>query len=132
MIKSQQRFQFTLKGVRREAYSGMTVHTLVLTVDRFSHVCNSIHSKVSIVHLRAISSLLSYCHICIQTTVISMPNHLPLVQQCIQISTRINSSMYTRTSMFVSFETSTTRPVSTQGLLVLSNIQHKGPFKFGQ
>ena len=32
--------------------------------------------------------------------------------------------MYIRTSVFVSFETSTTRPVSTQGLLTLSNIQH--------
>ena len=30
---------------------------------------------------------------------------LQLVQQCIQISTRINSSMYIRTSSFVSFET---------------------------
>ena len=32
--------------------------------------------------------------------------------------------MYIHTSVFVSFETSTTHPVSTQGLLTLSNIQH--------
>ena len=32
-------------------------------------------------------------------------NHFNFVQQCIQISTRINSSMYIRTSSFVSFET---------------------------
>ena len=31
--------------------------------------------------------------------------HFNFVQQCIQISTRINSSMYIRTSSFVSFET---------------------------
>ena len=32
-------------------------------------------------------------------------NHFNFVQQCIQISTRINSSMYICTSVFVSFET---------------------------
>ena len=32
-------------------------------------------------------------------------NHFNFVQRCIQISTRINSSMYIRTSVFVSFET---------------------------
>ena len=37
--------------------------------------------------------------------------HFIHVQQCIQISTRINSSMYIHTSVFVSFETSTTRPI---------------------
>ena len=31
--------------------------------------------------------------------------HFNFVQQCIQISTRINSSMYIRTYVFVSFET---------------------------
>ena len=34
-----------------------------------------------------------------------MHNQFQLVQQCIQISTRINSSMYIRTSSFVSLET---------------------------
>ena len=37
------------------------------------------------------------------------------VQQCIQISTEINSPMYVCTSVFVSFETSNN----------MSNIQHK-------
>ena len=43
MIKSQQRFQFTLQGVRHEANIGMAIHTLVLTSDSSSCNCNSIH-----------------------------------------------------------------------------------------
>ena len=40
------------------------------------------------------------------------------VQQCIQISTRINSSMYIHTSVFVSFETITTCRIQfNKGLL---------------
>ena len=43
VIKSQQRFQFTLQGVRREANIRTAIHTLVLTSDSFSYNCNSIH-----------------------------------------------------------------------------------------
>ena len=49
MTKSQQRFQFTLKGVRHEANTGMTVHTLVHSSDTFSCHCNSIIPSLSIV-----------------------------------------------------------------------------------
>ena len=49
VIKSQQRFQFTLKCVRHEANSGMTIHTLVHSSDTFSCHCNSVNC-----HLRAI------------------------------------------------------------------------------
>ena len=38
--------------------SRMTIHTLVLIVDRFSLHCNSIQSPVSIVHLRVILTYL--------------------------------------------------------------------------
>ena len=60
----------------------MTIHTLVHKVDRFSCQCNSIQSIVSIVHLRAISSFLFYCCMCIQTT--AFPVHIQFihVQQC--------------------------------------------------
>ena len=44
--------------------------------------------------------------------------HFNSVQQCIQISIRINCSKYIHTSVFVSFETSTTRPMQFhKGLL---------------
>ena len=118
MIKSQQRFQFTLKGIRRKANIEMTIHTLGLTVDSFSCNCNSIHYIVSIVLLRAMSFFRFYCCICILTTAFFMHLHFNFVQQCIQISTRINCSMYIRTSVCVSFETSTTRPMQfKKGLL---------------
>ena len=38
--------------------SAMTIHSLVLIVDRFSCNCNSIQSPVSIVHLRVILTYL--------------------------------------------------------------------------
>ena len=41
-----------------EANSAMTIHSLVLIVDRFSCNCNSIQSPVSIVHLRVILTYL--------------------------------------------------------------------------
>ena len=41
-----------------------------------------------------------YCCACINTTVISISNHFNFVQQCVQISTRINSSMYICTSVY--------------------------------
>ena len=70
----------------------MTIHTLVLTVDSFSCNCNSIHSYVSIVLLRVISSFLFHCCVCINTTAFPIHLQFNFVQQCIQISTRINSS----------------------------------------
>ena len=42
MSRSQWRLPLTPPGVRCEANSGMTIHTLVLTVDSFSCNCNSI------------------------------------------------------------------------------------------
>ena len=76
-----------------------------LIVDRFSLHCNSIQSPVSIVHLRVILTYLIpllrvYINQHSSDTIQSN-----FVQQCIQISTRINSSMYIRTSSFVSLET---------------------------
>ena len=58
----------------------------------FSCNCNSIHSYVSIVLLRAISSFLFHCCVCINTTAFPIHLQFNFVQQCIQISTRINSS----------------------------------------
>ena len=80
--------------------SGMTIHTLVLMSDRFSLHCNSIHSTVSIVHLRAISSfLIPLLRVYIkQHSSNAIQFNFIHVQQCIQISTRINSSMYIHTS----------------------------------
>ena len=43
VIKSQQRFQFTLQDVGCKANIRMAIHTLVLTSDSFSYNCNSIH-----------------------------------------------------------------------------------------
>ena len=59
VIKSQQRLPLTLTGVRHETNSVMTVLTLAHKADRFSCHCNSIQSIVSIVHLRAISSIVA-------------------------------------------------------------------------
>ena len=96
--------------------SGMTIHTLVLIVDRFSCNCNSIQSPVSIVHLRVILTYLipllrvyinqhsSNAH-SVQFRVQYSAVQFQLVQQCIQISTRINSSMYIVHTSFVSLET---------------------------
>ena len=72
--------------------SGMAIHTLVLIVDRFSLHCNSIQSPVSIVHLRVI---LTYLILLLRVYInqhSSNAIHFIHVQQCIQISTRINSS----------------------------------------
>ena len=90
-----------------EANSGMALHSLVLLSDSFSLHCNSIQSPVSIVHLRVILTyLIPLLRVYInQHSSNAIQFKFQLVQQCIQISTRINSSMYIRTSMFVSFET---------------------------
>ena len=48
MTKSQWSLPLTPPGVRHEANSGMTIHTLVLTVDSFSCNCNSMNSSLSI------------------------------------------------------------------------------------
>ena len=70
--------------------SGMVIHTLVLISDRFSLHCNSIQSTVSIVHLRVILTYL------IPLLRVYINQHSSnaiqsnFVQQCIQISTRIN------------------------------------------
>ena len=85
--------------------SGMTIHTLVLTVDSFSYNCNSIGRSMSKGLQEHFSLSSSYCCMCINTSVFSNVTHFNFVQQCIQISTRINSSMYICTSVFVSFET---------------------------
>ena len=87
--------------------SAMTIHSLVLIVDRFSCNCNSIQSPVSIVHLRVILTyLIPLLRVYINQhssnahSVQSSP--VPCtVQQCIQISTRINSSMYIVHTSFV-------------------------------
>ena len=46
--KPEWRLPLTLTGVRDEANSGMTIHTLVLTVDSFSCNCSSMNSSLSI------------------------------------------------------------------------------------
>ena len=85
--------------------SGMTIHTLVLTVDSFSHMCNSTDRSMSKDFLEHFSFSSGYCCDCIKASVFSNVNQFQFVQQCIKISTRINSSMYIHTSAFVSFET---------------------------
>ena len=80
----------------------MTLHSLVLISDSFSCNCNSIQSPVSIVHLRV--NLILSCpllRLYINYS-ISNANHFQLAQQCIQISTRINSSSV-HTYIFVCF-----------------------------
>ena len=72
--------------------SAMAIHRLVLIVDRFSLHCNSIQSPVSIVHLRVILTyLIPLLRVYINYS-ISNAVQFQLAQQCIQISTRINSS----------------------------------------
>ena len=83
----------------------MTIHTLVLSSDTFSCNCNSIDPSLSKGFQEQFSHISSYCCDCIKASVFSNVNQFQFVQQCIQISTRINSSMYIRTSVFVSFET---------------------------
>ena len=70
----------------------MTIHSLVLISDSFSCNCNSIQSPVSIVHLR-VNLILSHPLLRLYINYsISNANQFQLAQQCIQISTRINSS----------------------------------------
>ena len=95
----------TPPGVMSAPNSGMTIHTLVLTVGSFSCNCNSIDSSMSKGLQEHFSLSSSFCCVCINTSVFSNVNQFQLVQQCIQISTRINSSMYICTCVFVSFET---------------------------
>ena len=101
-----------------EANSGMTLHSLVLIVDRFSCNCNSIQSPVSIVHLRVIPTyLIPLLRVYINQ---HSSNAHPVqfrVQQCIQISTRINSSMYIVHISFVSLETTFYLRVILQGFV---------------
>ena len=77
-----------------EADSGMTLHSLVLSSDSFSCNCNSIQSPVSIVHLRVILTyLIPLLRVYInQHSSNAIQFNFQLAQQCIQISTRINSS----------------------------------------
>ena len=108
--------------------SGMTIHTLVLINWQFSLHCNSIQSPVSIVHLRVILTYLipllrvyinqhsSNAH-SVQFRVQYSAVQFQLVQQCIQISTRINSSMYIVHTSFVSFETPLIYITFSNGLL---------------
>ena len=96
-----------------EANSGMTLHSLVLIVDRFSCNCNSIQSPVSVVHLRVILTYLipllrvyinqhSSNAYSVQFRVQYSAVQFQLTQQCIQISTRINYSSV-HTYIFVCF-----------------------------
>ena len=107
--------------------SGMTIHTLVLTVDSFSCNCNSIDRSLSKGLQEHFSLSSSYCCVCINTSVFSNVNQFQFVQQCIQISTRINSSMYICTSVIVSFET---YPIVNK-YLVLNRDNHCPQTKFG-
>ena len=96
------RLPLTPPGVKSTANSGMTLHSLVLISDSFSCNCNSIQSPVSIVHLR-VNLILSYPLLRLYINYsISNANHFQLAQQCIQISTRINSSSV-HTYIFVCF-----------------------------
>ena len=91
----------------------MTLHSLVLISDSFSCNCNSIQSPVSIVHLR-VNLILShpllrlYINYSIFNALYSnsvystVQFNFQLAQQCIQISTRINSSSV-HTYIFVCF-----------------------------
>ena len=82
--------------------SGMTIHSLVLISDSFSCNCNSIQSPVSIVHLRVI---LTYLIPLLQVYInysISNAYSVFYLYSNVTTSTRINSSMYIRTS-FVCF-----------------------------
>ena len=105
MSKSQWRLPLTPPGVMSTPNSGMTIHTLVLTVDSFSCSCNSIDRSMSKGLQEHFSLSSSYCCMCINTSVFSNENQFQFVQQCIQISTRINSSNYIRTSVFILFKT---------------------------
>ena len=92
MIKSQQRFQFTLQGVRREANIGMTIHTLVLISDRFSCIvilfilqCQLYFKSNLILSLLLLCVYINYC--------ISMHIHFSSsTYSNVTTSTRINSS----------------------------------------
>ena len=84
----------------------MTLHSLVLISDSFSCNCNSIQSPVSIVHLR-VNLILSHplLRLYINYSIFqckSVHTEFQLAQQCIQISTRINSSSV-HTYIFVCF-----------------------------
>ena len=107
MSKSQWRLPLTPPGVMSAPNRGMTIHTLVPPIDSFSCNCNSMNSSLAIDFEEHFSLSSSYCCVCINTSVFSnvIIQDFNFVQQCIQISTRINSSMYIRTSVFVSFET---------------------------
>ena len=63
--KCLQRLSLTPPGVKSEANSRMTIHSLVLISDSFSCNCNSIQSPVSIVHLRVNLTFLIHCCDCI-------------------------------------------------------------------
>ena len=94
MSKSQWRLPLTPPGVMSAPNSGMTIHTLVLSVDSFSCNCNSIDRSMSKDFSEHFSLSSSYCCMCINTSVFFQCNHFNFVQQCIQISTRINSSIH--------------------------------------
>ena len=98
----QQGLPLTPPGVMSEANSGMTLHSLVLSSDSFSCNCNSI--KLSLVNwlLRAILTCLIPLLRVYINQYFSMHLHFQFVQQCIQISTRINSSNV-HTYIFVCF-----------------------------
>ena len=78
-----------------EANSEMTLHSSVLRCDSFSCNCNSINSHLSNWLLRAILTFLNpllRVYINQHSSNAYSVQDLNFVQQCIQISTRINSS----------------------------------------
>ena len=93
MIKSQQRFQFTLKGVRREANIGMALHTLVLMSDSFVILlilaCQLLSKSSSHISLPLLCLYITQCKF---YPLISFQDHHPLVQHVPLHTT--GSSMY--------------------------------------
>ena len=81
----------TPPGVMSEANSGMTLHSLVLRCDSFSCNCNSNNSHLSIGSNGNSHISLPLLRVYINQY-FSMHLQFQIVQQCIQISTRINSS----------------------------------------
>ena len=98
----------------------MTIHSLVLISDSFSCNCNSIQSPVSIVHLRVnLTFLIPLLRVYINYSIFNAIQikfrvqystvQFQLAQQCIQMSTRINSSMYIVHTSFVLLACNSTR-----------------------
>ena len=114
----QQGLPLTLPGVMSAANSGMTILSLVLRSDSFSCNCNSINLSLVNRLLRAIliiTNPLLRVYIKQYFSNVIFIHDFNFVQQCIQISTRINSSMYIRTSLVCStLRVSSSNPIFRQ------------------